>query len=142
MKTWTGLILMGLVLAGTIGVLEHNKRIREAGEATEAAAKAAAETAAKARLSGAGNELSISPEQPANPDQWWLRSLEDGTDVSFSKFKGKVVFLNFWATWCGPCLQEMPTLERMYQKLKGQGIEVVVVANQNPRDLKPYLSQN
>ena len=36
----------------------------------------------------------------------------------------------------------MPTIERMYQKLKGQGVEVVVVANQNPRDLKPYLSQN
>src|SRR6185436_6097953 len=78
----------------------------------------------------------------ASPDQWWLRSLKDSTDISFSKFKGKVIFVNFWATWCGPCLQEMPTIERMYQKLKEQGVEVVVVANQNPRDLKSYLSQN
>ena len=66
----------------------------------------------------AGNDLSISPEKPASADEWMLRSLTDGSDVSYSTFKGKVVFLNFWATWCGPCLQEMPTIERMYQKLK------------------------
>jgi thiol-disulfide isomerase/thioredoxin len=89
-----------------------------------------------------GNELSPSPSQPATPEGWWLRSLKDGSDIQFSKFKGKVVFLAFWATWCGPCLTEMPTIERMYQKLKGSDVAVVVVANQNPRDLTPYLSKH
>src|SRR5262245_57836299 len=85
------------------------------------------------------NDLSPSPSKPASPDQWWLRSLDDGKDILFSQFKGKVIFLNFWATWCGPCLQEMPAIERMYQKLKGKDIVVLVVANQNPNLLRPYF---
>ena len=89
-----------------------------------------------------GNELSPSPDKPASPDAWWLRSLADGSDIQFSKFKGKVVFLNFWATWCGACLTEMPTIERMYEKLKGKDVVVLVVANQNPRILQPYLAKN
>lgn len=47
-------------------------------------------------------------------------SLEDlkGRKISFNHFKGKVVFLNFWATWCGPCKEEMPSIEDLYQKFK------------------------
>lgn len=55
-----------------------------------------------------------------------LESLGGGTRT-LSSFKGKVVFLNFWATWCGPCRQEMPSMERLYQRLKGEGLEVVAV---------------
>ena len=55
-----------------------------------------------------------------------LESL-DGSKVSLSSFKGKVVLLSFWATWCGPCKQEMPDMQTMYQKLKGRGFEVVAV---------------
>ncbi len=51
----------------------------------------------------------------------------DGKKVSLSSFKGKVVLLSFWATWCGPCKQEMPAMEKLYQKLKGRGFEVVAV---------------
>jgi thiol-disulfide isomerase/thioredoxin len=50
-----------------------------------------------------------------------------GGSRSLSSFKGKVVFLNFWATWCGPCRQEMPSMERLYQRLKGKGLEIVAV---------------
>jgi thiol-disulfide isomerase/thioredoxin len=55
-----------------------------------------------------------------------LESL-DGKMVSLSSYKGKVVLLSFWATWCGPCKQEMPAMEKLYQKLKGQGFEVLAV---------------
>jgi len=51
----------------------------------------------------------------------------EGTRVSFSSFKGKVVLLSFWATWCGPCKQEMPAMQTLYQKLRGKGFEVVAV---------------
>ena len=46
--------------------------------------------------------------QPADYD-WTVLDLDD-QPVSFSKFKGKTVFLNFWATWCGPCVREMPSI--------------------------------
>ncbi len=42
----------------------------------------------------------------------------DNKKVSLKDFKGKYIFLNFWATWCGPCIDEMPSMERLYQKFK------------------------
>jgi peroxiredoxin len=57
-----------------------------------------------------------------------------GKKVSLSQYRGKVVFLNFWATWCPPCRAEMPSMERLYQKLKGQGLVVLAVDLQE--DLK------
>jgi len=53
--------------------------------------------------------------------------LLDGTKITLSQLKGKVVFLNFWATWCGPCRSEMPSMEAVYQKLKNRGFEILAV---------------
>jgi len=53
--------------------------------------------------------------------------LLDGTKITLSQFKGKVVFLNFWATWCGPCRSEMPSMEAVYQKLNNKGFEILAV---------------
>lgn len=44
---------------------------------------------------------------------------KDGKTVSLSSLKGKVVFINFWATWCPPCIQEMPTINELKQSYKG-----------------------
>jgi thiol-disulfide isomerase/thioredoxin len=46
---------------------------------------------------------------------WPLVSLVDGKEVNLSSLKGKVLFINLWATWCGPCVQEMPSIDRLYQ---------------------------
>ncbi|MDR0311989.1 MAG: TlpA family protein disulfide reductase [Treponema sp.] len=46
---------------------------------------------------------------------------------SLSALKGKVVFLNFWATWCGPCRVEMPSMETLYLKYKDKGFEILAV---------------
>ena|SRR5271165_6057406 len=50
-----------------------------------------------------------------------------GGQVSLSQFKGQVVMVNFWATWCGPCQQEMPLLEQMYKKYKPAGFTLIGV---------------
>ncbi len=52
----------------------------------------------------------------------------DGKPVSLGQFKGRVVLLNFWSTLCGPCVAEMPSLNRLYLSLKDRGFEVVSVA--------------
>jgi len=52
----------------------------------------------------------------------------DGTMVRLSDRKGKVVFLNIWATWCPPCVEEMPSMEKLYQKLKGEDFEILAVS--------------
>ncbi|HGY54269.1 MAG TPA: TlpA family protein disulfide reductase [Caldithrix abyssi] len=48
-----------------------------------------------------------------------------GEEYSLSDFKGKIVILNFWATWCAPCLREMPDLEQINKKYKDQGVQVI-----------------
>lgn len=52
----------------------------------------------------------------------------DGTKHGLIDFKGKVVLLNLWATWCVPCRQEMPTLDRLQARFGGPGFEVVAVS--------------
>ena len=51
-----------------------------------------------------------------------------GDYVKLSDYRGKVVFLNFWATWCPPCREEMPSMEALYRKLKGRNFEMLAVS--------------
>ncbi len=52
----------------------------------------------------------------------------DGKMVSLADFKGKVVLLNIWATWCPPCVAEMPSMETLYQELKEEDFEIIAVS--------------
>jgi thiol-disulfide isomerase/thioredoxin len=51
----------------------------------------------------------------------------DGKEVRLSDFRGRVVLLNFWATWCPPCVREMPSLDRLHAEL-GQDVDVLAVS--------------
>jgi peroxiredoxin len=52
----------------------------------------------------------------------------DGRQVGLSDYRGKVVMVHFWATWCPPCVEELPVLDRMYRGLPGRDIEVLAVS--------------
>ena len=52
----------------------------------------------------------------------------DGKMVSLTDYKGKVVLLNIWATWCLPCVEEMPSMEKLHQELKDEGFEILAVS--------------
>lgn len=67
-----------------------------------------------------------------------------GDAVSLSDFRGKVVLLNFWATWCPPCKAEMPSMEAVYQMLKDEGL-VILAVNAEPngaRVVPAFLEKN
>jgi peroxiredoxin len=51
----------------------------------------------------------------------------NGDEVRLSDLKGKGVFLNFWASWCEPCKREMPLMDRYYQVMKDEGIEILAI---------------
>ena len=66
----------------------------------------------------------------------------DGTDFTLSDLRGKVVFLNFWATWCPPCRDEMPSMESLYQRFKDSGLEIIAVnLLESRREVSAFMEQ-
>lgn len=69
----------------------------------------------------------------------------DGQTVSLADYRGRVVFLNFWATWCPPCVEELPALERFAQAQAQLDSGAVVLASNNtesPEQIRAFLSEN
>jgi peroxiredoxin len=68
----------------------------------------------------------------------------NGAEVVLSSFQGKVVVISFWATWCGPCKEEMPHLFKMYQELGDRGLVVLSVSTDDARSVskvKPFIQK-
>jgi thiol-disulfide isomerase/thioredoxin len=142
MKGLVWALTVALVLcAGTLGALVH-------GQAAAGRGKVEA-----ARVSPAADALGdFSPLDVPRPAPDVRFSTRDGRTLSLDDFHGRMVLVNFWATWCQPCIHEMPSLDRLQAKLGGEltiiaiaedrrGGEVVdpFVTKLGLRSLKTYL---
>jgi len=71
-----------------------------------------------------------------------FQSVKDDSWHSLSEYRGKIVLLNLWATWCGPCRREVPDLERVQQELGSKGVVVLMVSSQEPKVIREYLDKH
>lgn len=89
---------------------------------------AAAMTAPKASESYGGSVNSFRwLGSPIRVSEVLIRK-EQGTEIALSQFKGKIILLNLWASWCPPCVKELPGLDRLQQRLGGNEFVVVTVS--------------
>jgi cytochrome c biogenesis protein CcmG/thiol:disulfide interchange protein DsbE len=80
----------------------------------------------------AAKEGGAAPEFTLTTDQ--------GRRITPTSFEGKILVLNFWATWCAPCVQEIPSLDQFQKKFSGTGVVVVAVSvDKNPQKYKTFL---
>ena len=67
--------------------------------------------------------------------------VDDGVSTTLEDFEGQVVIINFWATWCGPCLAEIPDLNRLQRELKDDGLVILSISDEEPLLLQAFERQ-
>jgi peroxiredoxin len=70
----------------------------------------------------------LEPMKENSPTPDFSLPTPEGKKVSLKDFRGKIVFLNFWASWCAPCREEMPAMDRLYREFKDKNFVVLAVA--------------
>jgi len=77
-------------------------------------------------------------QQLSEADYGWFVIDNDGKKISLSNFRDEVVFLNFWATWCPPCIAELPEIEKLYNKFDDR-VNFLLVTNEDPVKVNNFL---
>lgn len=66
----------------------------------------------------------------------------EGNSISFDQFPDEVLMLNFWATWCTPCLMEMPSMASLHEEFGKKGLRVVTVTEEDEATVRQFVDQN
>jgi thiol-disulfide isomerase/thioredoxin len=90
---------------------------------------------------GSGKQVSGPKERPLAPD-FTLAQLADGKPLTLSSYRGKIVLLDFWATWCIPCREEIPHFVELQEKYGDQGLQIIGVSmDDSPDPVRPFAQQ-
>lgn len=91
-------------------------------------------------LSTSAVMLRTGKEVPADAYDWKLQQ-HDGTVTVLKDHKNKVLFINFWATWCAPCVAELPSIQKLYNAY-GERVEFFLVTEEKPDKVQNFLIKN
>ena len=91
-------------------------------------------------ISFSPSEISSEKQQSLSSYTWHLKGLNT-TNVDFNQLKGKVIFVNFWATWCPPCVAEMPEIQKLYNDYK-EKVVFLFVTNDDWETVQKFLTKN
>ena len=93
-------------------------------------------------VSGLVASLALAADTLSGPAPNFTLESRDGGSVSLAELEGQVVMINFWATWCVPCRQEMPHLQALYERYNGLGFELLAVnVEDNPAGARKWLEE-
>ena len=121
-----GAVTLALALIWIAPGIEHADEATDTGGATATGAPGEPEDAAAVG-------------KPARLD-FQLKDM-NGVDVKLDSFKGKVILLNFWATWCGPCKAEIPSLVELQEKYANDLVVLGFSVDDTPEKMKPYSEE-
>jgi thiol-disulfide isomerase/thioredoxin len=90
-----------------------------------------------------GGSIEAAPASANAVDQLWKTTLPyaEGTNQPLASFKGKPVVVNFWASWCGPCVKEMPTLAAMQREYAKKGITFIGLGVDSDKNVNDFLKK-
>lgn len=93
--------------------------------------------------SGAARDYSQLRLDPGAPAADFTLTRLDGTEVTRADYEGKIVIVDFWATWCGPCLTEIPAYNALYEDYKDEGVELLGITLQSgsAEQVREWLSR-
>ena len=99
------------------------------------AAGCASSSSSEERASHAQHAEKSGPHTVGDPmPQLMVKTLEGNRQINLGRQRGKVVLVDIWASWCAPCMEEMPLLDEMAARLKNQGVEIIAVSVDEDRE--------
>jgi len=91
----------------------------------------------------AGGPAAVSSPEHLGEDFWALTLPQpSGTDLQLSHLRGRPLVINFWATWCPPCVREMPLLDAFYAQYRDKGLQMLGVAVDGPQPVRAFLARS
>jgi thiol-disulfide isomerase/thioredoxin len=93
------------------------------------------------RTAGCPSDVNARRDHGRADYDWALRTL-DGRELRLADFRGQPLFINVWATWCGPCRDEMPDIQALHDSMKSDHVAFLLISEEEADEVRSYMDRN